>query len=77
MLGSLRYILFPVLNLTGSVLMSFAGLMLIPLAIAHFTNDGANVAFATGVAATFCVGLLLFVSLLKKIPKGRNHLVVY
>ena len=62
MLGSLRYILFPVLNLTGNVLMAFAGLMLIPLAIAHFTNDGANVAFATGVAATFCVGLLLFVS---------------
>ena len=62
MLWTLRYILFPVLNLTGSVLMAFAGLMALPLAISLASGDGAEFAFETALAATFFIGLLLFLS---------------
>ena len=62
MLRKLRFILFPVLNLTGSVLMAFAGLMIVPLIISLSFRDGADFAFTTGAVTTFLAGLLLFVS---------------
>lgn len=60
MFSNLRYILFPVLNITGAVLMAFAGIMILPLALAVINDEQSVRGFGYGLAITFFVGSFLF-----------------
>ncbi len=59
MFWSLRYILFPVLYITGQVLSAFSLVMLVPAGVSLLYQDGAIYGFEIGAAVSFCVGLLL------------------
>lgn len=60
MFSNLRYILFPVLNLTGAVLAAFAVIMLLPLTLAVVNNEPSVTGFGYGAIVTFAVGVFLF-----------------
>ncbi len=57
MLNTIRYLLLPVLNVSGLVLMWFAGAMLVPLVVALIYDPELVQSFMIGVAITFCTGL--------------------
>ena len=49
MLHSLRYILFPVLNITAPVLIAFSFIMLLPCVVSFIYEDGAAGGFQTEI----------------------------
>lgn len=59
MFRSLRYTLFPVLNITSPVLMAFAFIMLIPVAVSYLYDDGAERGFLLGAIACLITGIVL------------------
>lgn len=59
MFRNLRYLIFPVLNITGIVLMAFSGLTLIPIALSYYFQDNATYGFELGFGTCFLTGLLL------------------
>ena len=59
MLARLRYLLFPVLNIIGTVLLIFSGIHLLGLAVSAFFEDGAAYGFFFGAALTACGALAL------------------
>ena len=61
MLHSLRYILFPVLNITAPVLISFAFIMLLPYMVSVGYRDGAEDGFLTGAFVCFITGIFFLV----------------
>ncbi|MBO5658395.1 MAG: TrkH family potassium uptake protein [Duodenibacillus sp.] len=60
MFSNLRYILFPVLNITGAVLTAFAVIMLLPLTLAVVNDEPSVTGFGYGAFVTFIVGVFLF-----------------
>ncbi len=61
MFRSLRYILFPVLNITAPVLMAFSLIMLLPVIVSNIYEDGAWGGFQTGALICFATGVFLLV----------------
>lgn len=59
MFSTMRYILLPVINITAPVLIAFAFIMLIPLAVSVAYNDGAAFGFEVGAGAAMVTGLFL------------------
>ena len=59
MFRSLRYTLFPVLNITSPVMIAFAFIMLIPVAVSYFYNDGAERGFLIGAVVCLATGVVL------------------
>ncbi|MDR3899236.1 MAG: potassium transporter TrkG [Duodenibacillus sp.] len=59
MLHSLRYILFPVLNITAPVLIAFSFIMLLPCVVSFIYEDGAAGGFQTGAVICFFTGVFL------------------
>lgn len=59
MFANLRYFLLPVLNITGPVLISFAFLLLIPVFVSVFYDDGAARGFEIAFALCMITGLIL------------------
>ena len=59
MLARLRYLLFPVLNIIGTVLLIFSGIHLLGLAVSTFFGDGAAYGFFFGAALSACGALVL------------------
>ncbi len=59
MLARLRYLLFPVLNIIGTILLLFSCVHLIGLAVSVFFQDGAGFGFFLGAIVTSCGALIL------------------
>ena len=55
-----RFLVLPTLNALGSVLIAFAGLMLVPALYSWFEGDGAVLDFLWSAGITFCAGIVLF-----------------
>ncbi|MCF0252777.1 MAG: TrkH family potassium uptake protein [Duodenibacillus sp.] len=58
MLATLRYLLFPVLNITGPVLAAFSLVMLIPAMVSLHKEDGVAYAFVIGALLSAVTGLV-------------------
>lgn len=59
MFRSLRYNLFPVLNITAPVLIAFAFITLVPCLVSYYYNDGAQEGFQLTALACLATGIVL------------------
>ncbi|MGN1209577.1 MAG: TrkH family potassium uptake protein [Duodenibacillus sp.] len=60
MFRSLRYTLFPVLNITAPVLVVFAFVLLIPCLVSLFFEDGAHEGFVRAAAVSLATGIVFW-----------------